>query len=189
MNRLQVGYAVCGSFCTLKKSLEQMKKLSEKVDITPIVSPIVQITDSRFGKASDFIDSIREISGREPIMTVAQAEPIGPKALLDIVIVAPCTGNTLAKLALGVTDTSVTMAAKAHLRNRRPLLLAPATNDALSASAKNIGLLMNTRNIYFVPMSQDDPLDKPTSVIADFDRLEEAMYAALEGKQLQPMLF
>ncbi len=188
MNRLQVGYAVCGSFCTLKKSLEQMEKLSKKVDITPIISPIVQTTDSRFGKAADFVSDIRLISGREPILTVAQAEPIGPKALLDIVIVAPCTGNTLAKLALGVTDTSVTMAAKAHLRNGRPLLLAPATNDALSTSAKNIGILMNTRNVYFVPMAQDDPTGKPTSMIADFDRLEESMYAALDGKQLQPIL-
>ena len=127
-------------------------------------------------------------SGREPITTVQAAEPIGPKGLLDVLVIAPCTGNTLAKLALGVTDTSVTMAAKAHLRNSRPVVIAAATNDALGASARNIGALMNTRNIYFVPMRQDDPSGKPTSVIADFGLIREAMYAALDGRQLQPLL-
>ena len=187
MNHIRLGYAMCGSFCTLSKSVEQLKRLSEQVDITPIMSPITAHTDTRFGKAEDFIRTVEEATGKKIITTVEQAEPIGPKKLFDALVIAPCTGNTLAKLALGITDTSVTMAAKAHLRNSRPLIIAAATNDALSASSKNIGALMNTKHIYFVPMRQDDPDAKPTSVIADFSLIPETVQLALEGKQKQPV--
>ena len=188
MDRLRVGFAVCGSFCTLRKALDQMEQMSKVADITPIVSPIVQTSDTRFGKAADFMEEMERISGRRPICTVVEAEPIGPKGLFDVMVIAPCTGNTLAKIANGITDTSVTMAAKAHLRNGRPLVLAPATNDALGASAKNIGALLNTRNVYFVPMAQDDPKGKPTSVIADFTKLYPTVLAAMKGEQAQPVL-
>lgn len=187
MTQLRVGYAMCGSFCTLKKSVEQLKQLADTVDITPIMSPITASTDTRFGAAADFVREVEQASGKEVITTVKQAEPIGPKKLLDVMIIAPCTGNTLAKLALGITDTSVTMAAKAHLRNGGPLIIAVATNDALSASAKNIGMLMNAKNVYFVPMKQDDPEKKPTSVIADFDLIPQTIDAAVKGVQIQPV--
>lgn len=188
MTDITVGYALCGSFCTMSKSVEVLERLSQKVNIIPIMSPIAASQDTRFGKAEDFKERIRKATKRDIIGTVGEAEPIGPKRLLDALVIAPCTGNTLAKLALGITDTSVTMAAKAHLRNGRPLILAVATNDALSASAKNIGALMNTKNVYFVPMAQDDSLGKPTSVIADFDRIEQTLLSALEGRQIQPVL-
>lgn len=184
---IRVGYAMCGSFCTLSKSVEQLRALAEKFDVTPIMSPITATTDTRFTKAKDLIQDVEQITGKKIIMTVDQAEPIGPKKLLDALIISPCTGNTMAKLANGITDTSVTMAAKAHLRNGRPLIITAATNDALSASAKNIGILMNTRNIYFVPMSQDDPDFKPTSVIADFSKIPQTLDMALKGKQIQPV--
>ena len=158
-------------------------------DLYPIMSPITYETDTRFGKAADFRARIEEICGREIIHEIKDAEPIGPKKLLDIMVIAPCTGNTMGKLACGITDTPVTMAAKAHLRNARPLLIAPATNDALSASAKNIGALLNCKNIYFVPLGQDDAIKKPTSMIADFTQIGTAMEAAMEGRQLQPILF
>ncbi len=188
MNNISLGYAMCGSFCTLSQSVRELEMLSDKVDIIPIMSPITATTDTRFGKAQNFIDRIKLSTGKNVITTIAEAEPIGPKKLLDALVIAPCTGNTLAKLALGVTDTSVTMAAKAHLRNNKPLILAVATNDALSASSKNIGILMNTKNVYFVPMKQDDPESKPTSVIADFSRIRETIEMALKGKQIQPVL-
>ncbi len=188
MTDLKVGYALCGSFCTMSQSVEILAALSKSVDITPIMSPIAATQDTRFGKAEDFKQKIRSTTKKEIITTVAEAEPIGPKKLLDAMIIAPCTGNTLAKLALGITDTSVTMAAKAHLRNGRPLILALATNDALSASAKNIGALMNTKNIYFVPMSQDDAQGKPTSVIANFELIEKTLFSALSGQQIQPIM-
>lgn len=189
MNSLKIGYAMCGSFCTLKRAIDEMAALKEKgYDIYPIMSPIVQSTDTRFGKAADFCDRVKNICGRDIITTVAEAEPIGPKALLDALIIAPCTGNTAAKIANGITDTCVCMAAKAHLRNGRPLILAIATNDALSASAKNIGMLMNAKNIYFVPFGQDDAHKKPTSLIADFSLIEDTLIAAYQGRQLQPIL-
>lgn len=189
MDRLRLGFAVCGSFCTLRKALDQMELMAKEVDITPIASPIVQTSDTRFGTAEQFMRDMEKISGRRPIKTVVEAEPIGPKALFDAMVIAPCTGNTLAKLTAGITDTSVTMAAKAHLRNGRPLILAVATNDALGAAGKNIGALFNTKNIYFVPMAQDDPSGKPTSLIADFSKLRETVFAAIEGKQVQPILY
>ncbi len=190
MKGLSVGYAMCGSFCTLRYAVDQIKKLREMgADVTPIMSPIVYTTDTRFGKCSDFIDEVETLCGKKIIHTVKDAEPIGPKNLIDIMVAAPCTGNTLGKLANGITDTSVTMALKAHLRNEKPVLLAVATNDALGASAKNIGLLFNSKHIYFVPLSQDDPQKKHNSLIADFSKIPDAVAAALKGIQLQPVLF
>lgn len=189
MINLKVGYAMCGSFCTLKRAVEEIKVLKEKdFDIYPIMSPITYSTDTRFGKAADFIGEVEEICGKKIISTVKEAEPIGPKALLDVLVISPCTGNTLGKIANGITDSSVSMAAKAHLRNGRPLVLTIATNDALSASAKNIGSLMNTKNVYFVPFGQDDAFKKPTSLISDFSLIYDTVISALDGKQLQPIL-
>ena len=189
MKNLKVGYAMCGSFCTLKRAVEEIKVLKEKdFDIYPIMSPITYSTDTRFGKAADFISEVEEICGKKIISTVKEAEPIGPKGLLDVLVISPCTGNTLGKIANGITDSSVSMAAKAHLRNGRPLVLTIATNDALSASAKNIGSLMNTKNVYFVPFGQDDAFKKPTSLISDFSLIYDTVISALDGKQLQPIL-
>lgn len=189
MINLKVGYAMCGSFCTLKRAVEEIKVLKEKdFDIYPIMSPITYSTDTRFGKAADFIGEVEEICGKKIISTVKEAEPIGPKGLLDVLVISPCTGNTLGKIANGITDSSVSMAAKAHLRNGRPLVLTIATNDALSASAKNIGALMNTKNVYFVPFGQDDAFKKPTSLIANFSLIYDTVISALDGKQLQPIL-
>ncbi|MCI8360124.1 MAG: dipicolinate synthase subunit B [Clostridiales bacterium] len=189
MTANRAGFALCGSFCTLRQAVEEMSRLKEDGwDLFPIMSPIAYATDTRFGTAADFRKRIEDICGRPIIHEIREAEPIGPKKLLDILVIAPCTGNTMGKLACGITDTSVTMAAKAHLRNGRPLLIAPATNDALSASAKNIGALLNAKNVYFVPLGQDDALQKPTSMIADFTQIGPAMQAAMEGRQLQPLL-
>lgn len=185
----RLGFAVCGSFCTFKKVFEEMEQLSEKYDIIPIFSGGAASTDTRFGKAEDFIAKAREISGREPITTILEAEPIGPKELLDVLLIEPCTGNTLGKLAGGITDTAVTMATKAHLRNERPVVIAISTNDALGASARNIGTLMNMKNIYFVPMRQDNPSGKPRSMVADFAKTDETIENALLGKQIQPLVF
>lgn len=186
--KIRLGFAVCGSFCTFKRVLEELEKLAKEYDITPIMSSGAAFTDTRFGKAEDLRRRITEICGKEPITTIAGAEPIGPQALLDVLVIEPCTGNTLGKLANGITDTAVTMAAKAHLRNGRPVVLAVSTNDALGASARNIGTLMNARNIYFVPMRQDAPQGKPASVVANFAKTGAAIKAALEGKQVQPVL-
>ncbi|MBO4934348.1 MAG: dipicolinate synthase subunit B [Clostridia bacterium] len=189
MEKIRVGFALCGSFCMLRKTLLQLPRLNESgFDITPIMSETAFDTDTRFGKAEEFREILREATEKDIIHTVAQAEPIGPKKLLDLLIIAPCTGNTLGKLAGGITDTAVTMAAKAHLRNKRPLLIAVSTNDALSASAKNIGALLNTKNVYFVPFKQDDPENKENSLVADMSLLLPASLAALEGKQLQPII-
>lgn len=189
MNPIRLGFAICGSFCTHKEILPQMQALTEiGFDITPILSETVYTTDTRFGKSEDFINSVENLCNRKCIHTVSGAEPIGPKALLDVLVIAPCTGNTLGKLANGITDTSVTMAAKAHLRNERPLIIAPSTNDALGASAKNIGTLMNCKNIYFVPFKQDSPEYKHNSCISDFNLIAETIKSALIGKQLQPIL-
>lgn len=189
MKGITAGFALCGSFCTIKKAVAQLKALKiEGVDIFPIMSPIVYTSDTRFGTAKDLIDEVEAVTNRKIITTVVEAEPIGPKKLLDLMIIAPCTGNTLSKLANGITDTSVTMAAKAHLRNGRPLLLAIATNDGLSACGTNIGKLMNTKNVYFVPFGQDDANGKPTSLIADFEKIPLAAKTALTGNQLQPIL-
>ena len=186
--KIRLGFAVCGSFCTFKRVLEELEKLAKEYDITPIMSSGAAFTDTRFGKAEDLRRRITEICGKEPITTIAGAEPIGPQALLDVLVIEPCTGNTLGKLANGITDTAVTMAAKAHLRNGCPVVLAVSTNDALGASARNIGTLMNAKNIYFVPMRQDAPQGKPASVVANFAKTGAAIKAALEGKQVQPVL-
>ncbi len=189
MKDIKLGFAICGSFCTHSTVLTQLEALkAADFDITPIVSETVFSTDTRFGKACDFIDKIEAICDKKVMHTVKDAEPIGPKALLDVLIIAPCTGNTLGKLANGITDTSVTMAAKAHLRNERPLIIAPSTNDALGASAKNIGALMNCKNIYFVPFRQDMPEFKHNSCISDFSLIKKTVEQALIGKQLQPIL-
>ena len=187
-DKKRLGFALCGSFCTFEKVIEEMEKLAEIYDVIPIMSEGAASTDTRFGKAEDFRKRIAGICGREPITTIAGAEPIGPKALLDILLIEPCTGNTLGKLANGITDTAVTMAAKAHLRNGRPVVIAVSTHDALGASAQNIGRLLNAKNVYFVPMGQDSPEGKPASVVAHFDKTAGAIEAALSGKQIQPLL-
>ncbi|GAA6396353.1 dipicolinate synthase subunit B [Solibaculum mannosilyticum] len=190
MNNVTVGFAMCGSFCTFSKAIPQMEKLLELGHkVVPIMSQIAYSTDTRFGKAEDFRQHIEELCGRSIIHTIDGAEPIGPKKMLDILVIVPCTGNTMGKLALGITDSPVTMASKSHLRNGSPLVICPATNDGLSASAPNIGKLMNTKNIYFVPMEQDDPQKKPTSLVAKFDMLIPTMEEALLGKQIQPVLW
>ena len=187
-DKIRLGFAMCGSFCTFKLVLEELERLAKDYDITPIMSQGAAFTDTRFGKAEDFRRRVAEICGREPITAIADAEPIGPRALLDVLVIEPCTGNTLGKLANGITDTPVTMAAKAHLRNGRPLVLAVSTNDALGASARNIGTLMNAKNIFFVPMRQDSPRGKPASLVADFSETAAAIKSALEGRQTQPLL-
>ena len=189
MKNITLGYAFCGSFCTIKQSLEALKALAaEDIKIKPIMSQIVYTTDTRFGKAKDIIAQVEDICREKVIHDIAAAEPIGPKNLLDIIVVAPCTGNTLAKTALGITDTPVTMSVKAHLRNNKPVVLGIATNDALGASAKNIGLLHNTKNIFFVPYGQDDPHSKTTSLVCDFTKIPQTVEAALNGVQLQPVI-
>lgn len=186
----RIGFALTVSFCTFEKVISQLEKLIEIYpDITPIMSKTVYETDTRFGTAEEFKERVRSICKKDIISTIPEAEPIGPKKLFDALVIAPCTGNTLAKLALGITDTSVTMAAKAHLRNERPLLIAPSTNDALGASAKNIGLLLNSKNVFFVPFGQDDPEKKHKSLVADFSKIAPALTAALSGEQLQPIVF
>lgn len=189
MDKFTAGFALCGSFCTFEKAIASMCELIERgVNVVPIMSHNAFTTDTRFGKAQDFIERIESLCGKKVISTITAAEPIGPKKLLDILIIEPCTGNTAAKLANGITDTSVTLAAKAHLRNNRPVLLAMSTNDALSVAAANIGRLLNNRNIFFVPMRQDECVGKPRSVVADFSRTYQAAAAALAGEQLQPII-
>jgi len=165
-----------------------MDALSEEFEIYPIMSPVAFSTDTRFGQADEFVSAIERICKKPVISTISAAEPIGPKKLLDALIIAPATGNTLAKLALGITDTSVTMAAKAHMRNSRPLIIAPSTNDGLFTSAKNIGLLASMKNIYFVPYSQDDAKGKPASLVAHMEKIPDTLRIALSGKQIQPVL-
>ncbi len=186
---MRLGFAMCGSYCTFAEVFACLEGLlAEFPDITPILSENAAGTDSRFGSAAAHIARLEALCGKPVIKSIAAAEPIGPKKLLDALIIAPCTGNTLGKLAAGITDTAVTMAAKAHLRNGRPLILAPSTNDGLAASAPNIGALLGRKNIYFVPFRQDDPEKKATSLVADFSRMGEAIHAAMEGRQLQPLL-
>ena len=184
-----IGYAMCGSFCTLSQSMDELELLCLMgYEVMPVMSEICYATDTRFGIAADRVKRVEEICGNTVIHTVYDAEPIGPRELLEALVIAPCTGNTLAKLAAGVTDSAVTMAAKAHLRNHRPLVIALATNDALSASLKNIGKLLEKKNVYFVPFSQDDPTKKPDSMIADFSLIADTLECAFRGKQIQPIL-
>ena len=189
MEKIRLGYAFCGSFCTLRQAVGALKELAgQNTDITPVMSEMVYNTDTRFGKAEDLRREVTAVCGKEIIHDITAAEPIGPKGLFDIMIVSPCTGNTAAKIALGITDTPVTMAVKAHLRNKRPVVIALATNDALGASAKNVGLLQNTKNVFFVPYGQDDASGKETSMVCDFTKLPQTVAAALEGRQIQPMI-
>lgn len=189
LENTNIGFAMTGSFCTFKKVVPQIKRLTELgADIYPIMSETAYSTDTRFGTAAYFVQEIENITGRKIIHSIPGSEPIGPKKFLDALIVAPATGNTIAKLANAVTDTSVAMAAKANLRNEKPLIIAISTNDALGASAKNIGLLMNMKNVYFVPFGQDDPVNKPKSIVADMSKIDQTLIHALEGVQIQPMM-
>ena len=186
----RIGFAITGSFCTFAAVFPQMQLLVDKgYRVTPIMSHNAYITNTRFGMAVDWIDQAEKITGEQVIHTIDQAEPIGPKKLLDLLIIAPCTGNTLGKLACGIYDTAPTLAVKSHRRNDRPVLIAVSTNDALSSSAASIGMLMARQGIFFVPFEQDDYRNKPTSCVADFERILPAAEAALEGRQLQPVIF
>lgn len=185
----KIGFALTGSFCTYEKIFKEMKKMvAEGADVIPIMSNAAQNIHCRFGNSEFFYKEVQSITGNLPITTIATAEPIGPKKYFDILLIAPCTGNTLAKLANGITDTPVLMAAKAHLRNERPLVISLATNDALGMNFKNIGTLYNCKNIYFVPFGQDDYIAKPNSMIADTTLLLDTTKKALEGKQIQPIV-
>ena len=188
MEKRRVGLALCGSYCSYEKLFAAAALLAERYELVPILSDTAAETDSRFGTAAEHIRRLMELSGRKVITTIAEAEPLGPAEPLDALLIAPCTGNTLARLAHGFTDSSVTMAAKAHLRNGRPLVLALSTNDGLSGSAENLARLLNRKHVYFVPFGQDDPEKKPCSLQADFSLLGEAVEAALAGRQLQPVL-
>jgi len=185
---MNIGFAVCGSFCTYSRVFPVMERLSREHQVTPIFSEASYTIDSRFGTAEEHIALAREISGRDPLHTIAQVEPIGPKKLLDILVIVPCTGNTLAKLSHSIADTPVTMAVKSHLRNARPVVVAVSTNDGLAGAAENIGRLLARKHFYFVPFGQDDALGKPTSLVADFSRLPQTLDEALEGRQIQPIL-
>lgn len=190
MADITIGFAMTGSFCTLHKAMEQLVLLREKgYRVIPIMSANVYETDTRFGKAADWVARAQEACGEAVIHTIAQAEPIGPKKLLDLLIVAPCTGNTLGKLACGIYDTAATLAVKSHRRNGRPVLIAVSTNDALAGSARSIGSLMGRDGFFFVPFEQDDSLGKPASCVADFGKILPAARAALDGRQLQPVIF
>lgn len=189
MRKERVGFALCGSFCTHARVLEELERLcGEYETVLPIASEACQRTDTRFGTAEDFLSTVERLTGHKVMGSVREAEPIGPQKLLDVLVIAPCTGNTIGKLANGITDTAVTMAAKAHLRNDRPVVIAMASNDGLSGAARNIGELLGRKNYFFVPFGQDDPQRKPSSLVADFSRIGETVRAALEGQQLQPVL-
>jgi len=189
LDGVKIAFALTGSFCTFETAIKQMKILTDLgAQIIPIMSDNAYSTDTRFGTAFEFREQIEGICGREIIHTIAGAEPLGPKRMADVLIVAPCTGNTMGKLAGSITDTPVTMAVKSHIRNARPVVLCIATNDALAGSAKNIGALLNLRNYYFVPFEQDDCTSKPTSLVADFEKIPETIVSALAGKQVQPVI-
>ncbi len=185
---MNIGFAMCGSFCTFSQVFPMMELLSRDYEITPIFSHSVNTTDSRFGCAREHLEAASEICCREPLCTIEAVEPIGPKKLFDVLIIAPCTGNTLAKLAHSIADTPVTMAAKSHLRNGRPVVVAVSTNDGLAGAAENIGRLLARKHYYFVPFGQDDSMKKPTSLVADFTLIPQTLEAALEGRQIQPIL-
>jgi len=187
MTAPKLGWGVCGSFCTIARSCAVMASLAGQWEIIPILSDNVQHTDTRFGRAEEVRRSIEQTAGNPALCTIPEAEPLGPKTPLDLMVIAPCTGNTLAKLAQGITDTPVTMAAKAHLRADRPLVIALASNDALSANLWNLAILLNRKNIYFVPLCQDDPAGKPHSLVCRFEWLPKAIEAAQQGKQLRPL--
>ena len=189
MRKERVGFAVCGSFCAHQQVLKALEALVEEYEtVIPIVSENAAFTDTRFGTSDALMERLEELTGHEVLCDIPSVEPIGPKGLLDILVVSPATGNTVATLAAGITDTAVTMAVKAHLRNGRPVVIAVASNDGLAAGARNIGELLVRRNYYFVPFGQDNPVGKPSSLVADFSRIPETVDAALRGEQLQPVL-
>ena len=188
MKRLRIGLALTGSYCTYDKALAALEGLAARHDVTALMSENAYGTDTRFGDAADFVKRLEALTGKPVLHSILEAEPIGPQGMFDVLAVAPCTGNTAAKLAAGITDTAVTMAVKSHLRNGKPVVLAFGSNDGLSASAKNIGELLNRKHIYFVPMYQDDPVGKPRSLASDYARLEETILAAYEGRQVEPIL-
>lgn len=184
-----IGFGVTGSFCTFKTIYPQMQNLIEEgCDVIPIFSYMTSQTDTRFFKASDFDNLVTDITGHNPLKTIDAVEPIGPKGLLDVLLIAPCTGNTISKLAVGIADSPVLLAAKSHLRNNRPVVIAISTNDALANNFKNIGTLMNQKNIYFVPFGQDNHIIKPNSMVAHFDQIKPTIELALEYKQIQPVI-
>ena len=185
---MNIGFALCGSYCTFSKVFPVMEALAKEHRVIPIFSDHVQKTGSRFGEPAEFYEKSFQITGVEPICSIAHAEPIGPKKLLDVLVIAPCTGNTLAKLAHSIADTPVTMAAKSHLRNGRPVVVAVSTNDGLAGAAENIGRLLARKNYYFVPFGQDDPKNKPTSLVACFNKISETVDLAVRGMQIQPIL-
>ena len=186
---MKLGFALTGSHCTIGEVLPYIKLLKEEgAEITPIFSPAVLNTDSRFGTAADLYQNVTTLAGREPLTTMPQVEPIGPKNLLDLILVAPCTGNTLAKMALGITDTCVLLACKAHLRNNRPVVIAISTNDGLSVNARNLGVLLNRKSVYLVPFGQDAPDVKQSSLIAKMSLIPETILTALDGRQIQPVM-
>lgn len=183
-----IGFALCGSFCTFRKTLDVLRSFAQHYKVIPIFSETACTTDSRFGKAGGWLQEAEEICGHPPICTLTEAEPIGPKKLLDLLVIAPCTGNTLGKLANGIADSTVTLACKAHLRNARPVVLGVSTNDGLGGNGENIARLLQRKHFYFVPFGQDDPRGKPCSLVAHMELLPETVAMALEGRQLQPLL-
>lgn len=186
---VRVGVAMCGSFCTFAESFRQLEVLSELgCELYPIMSQVASTASTRFGKAHENLARLESICGKKAILTIPDAEPIGPKKMLDALVVMPCTSNTLSKICHGITDSTVTMAVKSHIRNRLPVILAIATNDALGTSAKNIGELLCRKNIYFVPFGQDDYKSKPLSMISHFELVPDTIISALEGKQIQPLV-
>ena len=187
MKALRIGLALTGSYCTYDKALAALETLAQRHDVTAIMSENAYATDTRFGDAADFVQRLEELTGKPVLHSIRETEPIGPGDLFDVLAVAPCTGNTAAKLAAGITDTAVTMAVKSHLRGGKPVVLAFGSNDGLSASAKNVGELLNRKQIYFVPMHQDDPAKKPRSLAANYGLLEETILAACEGRQIEPI--
>ena len=190
MKNINIGFAITGSFCTFNKALIQLENfVSLGANVIPIMSFNAKNTDTRFGRSADFVTKIESITGNKIISTIEDAEPIGPKNMTDILIVLPCTGNTLAKLAVGIYDTPVTLAVKSHLRNQKPVVIGVSTNDALSNTAKNIGLLLNYKHYYFIPMRQDDPVKKLFSIVCDFERAHETAECALKGIQIEPIIF
>ena len=188
MKTLRIGLALTGSYCTYDKALAALETLARRYDVTALMSENAYATDTRFGDAAGFVRRLEALTGRPVLHTVAETEPVGPNELFDVLAVAPCTGNTAAKLAAGITDTAVTMAVKSQLRSGKPVVLAFGSNDGLGVSARNIGELLNRKNIYFVPMYQDDPVKKPRSLASDYRRLEETILAAYEGRQIEPIL-
>lgn len=186
---LKIGFALTGSFCTFSRVMAELERLvNSGIDVLPIMSETAYKTDTRFGKAAEFVAQAEELCGKKVLKSIPEVEPIGPKNLIDALVIAPCTGNTISKIAAGMTDTCVAMAAKSTLRNQKPVVIAVSTNDGLTASAKNIGLLLNTKNIFFVPYCQDDPKNKPGSLVSKMEKILPTLCSAMTGRQIQPIL-